>query len=116
MSSVINLDIRKIPLTEFMKAIGYEQPKSAEGNLRIYPAPYDPEQKPTMVINTDTNCWRDSKSGAHGGIYDLAYELTGATSMSDLNLYIAGQMSALRKIDIRHEPDPQVKSCRKMHL
>lgn len=55
MPTVINLDIRKIPLTEFMKALGYEHPVAADGDLRIYPTPYDPEHKPTMVINIDTN-------------------------------------------------------------
>lgn len=34
-----------------------------------------------MVINTETNLWRDTKSGAYGGIYDLAYELTGSCNM-----------------------------------
>ena len=34
-----------------------------------------------MVINTETNLWRDTKSGAYGGIYDLAYELIGARAI-----------------------------------
>ena len=50
-----------------------------------------------MVINTETNQWRDTKSGAYGGIYDLAYELTGSCNMSDLNIYIAGQMEGFSK-------------------
>lgn len=94
---VINLDIRKVKLTDFMKALGQEHPVAADGNLRIYNAPYDDKLGPTMVINIETNLWRDTKSGAYGGIYDLAYELTGSCNMSELNRYIASEMSALDK-------------------
>lgn len=69
---VVTPDIRKIRLTDFMKALGQEHPVAADGNLRIYKAPYDPKGDPTMVINIETNLWRDTKSGAYGGIYDLA--------------------------------------------
>ena len=97
MPTIIDLDIKNISLTEFMKALGQEHPVSADGNLRIYNAPYDPKGEPTMVINTETNLWRDTKSGAYGSIYDLAYELTGSCNMSELNRYIAGQMQGLEK-------------------
>ena len=105
MPTIIDLDIKNIPLTEFMKALGQEHPVAADGNLRLYNAPYDSEHAATMVINTETNLWRDTKSGAYGGIYDLAHEITGSCSMSELNRYIASEMSAIRKVDIRHEPD-----------
>mgnify|MGYP000755237087 FL=1 len=105
MPTIIDLDIKNIPLTEFMKALGQEHPVAADGNLRIYNAPYDSEHAATMVINTETNLWRDTKSGAYGGIYDLAHEITGSCSMSELNWFIASEMSAIRKVDIRHEPD-----------
>lgn len=105
MPTIIDLDIKNIPLTEFMKAPGQEHPVAADGNLRIYNAPYDSEYAATMVINTETNLWRDTKSGAYGGIYDLAHEITGNCSMSELNRFIASEMSAIRKIDIRHKPD-----------
>ncbi len=95
--TVISLDIKKVKLTDFMKALGQEHPVAADGNLRIYNAPYDANPEPTMVINTETNLWRDTKSGAYGGIYDLAYELTGSCNMSELNRYIASEMSALEK-------------------
>lgn len=39
---VVTPDIRKIRLTDFMKALGQEHPVAADGNLRIYKAPYDP--------------------------------------------------------------------------
>ena len=94
---IIPMDIRKIRLTDFMKALGQEHPVAADGNLRIYNAPYSDKPEPTMVINIETNLWRDTKSGAYGGIYDLAYELTGSCNMSELNRYIAGEMKNLEK-------------------
>lgn len=117
--AVVGLDIKKVKLTDFMKALGQEHPVAADGNLRIYNAPYDANPGPTMVINTETNLWRDTKSGAYGGIYDLAYELTGSCNMSELNHYIAGQMSGLEKpqkvepAKLEQEPD---KPKRKMRL
>ena len=103
-----------------MKALGQELPVAADGNLRIYNAPYDDKPGPTMIINTETNLWRDTKSGAYGGIYDLAYELTGSCNMSELNHYIAGQMSALNKQEQKAEPPKQEqepdKPKRKMRL
>lgn len=121
--TVINLDIRNVKLTDFMKALGQEHPVAADGNLRIYNAPYDANPGPTMVINTETNLWRDTKSGAYGGIYDLAYELTGSCNMSELNHYIAGQMSALERFkekEQKAEPPKQEqepdKPKRKMRL
>ena len=104
---VIGLDIKKVKLTDFMKALGQEHPVAADGNLRIYNAPYDPKGEPTMVINTETNLWRDTKSGAYGGIYDLAYELTGSCNMSELNRYIAAEISALNKQEHKAEPPKQ---------
>ena len=105
---IIQMDIRKIRLTDFMKALGQEHPVAADGNLRIYNAPYSVKPEPTMVINIETNQWRDTKSGAYGGIYDLAYELTGSCNMSELNRYIAGEMSGYEKRNEIQElkPDP----------
>lgn len=118
---VISLDIKKVKLTDFMKALGQEHPVAADGNLRVYNAPYDDKHEPTMVINTETNLWRDTKSGAYGGIYDLAYELTGSCSMSELNRYIVSEMSALGKSKEKEqkvEPPKQEpdKPKRKMRL
>ena len=117
--TVINLDIKKVKLTDFMKALGQEHPVAADGNLRIFKAPYDPKGEPTMVINTETNLWRDTKSGAYGSIYDLAYELTGSCNMSELNQYIAGQMSSMeksRKVEPLKQEQEHDKPKRKMRL
>lgn len=85
--------ISQIRLTDFMKALGQESPVATDGNLCVYNAPYDDKPGPTMVIDTERNLWRDTKSGAYGGIFDLAYELTGSTSMRQLVEYIEGQMA-----------------------
>ena len=102
-----------------IKPLGQEQPVTADGNLRIYKAPYDPNGEPTMVINTEINLWRDTKSSAYGGIYDLAYEMTGSCNMSELNHYIAGQMSGMEKYQKveppKQEQEPD-KPKRKMRL
>lgn len=114
---VVHIDIAKIPLTDFMKALGQEHPVAADNELRIYNAPYSDKPEATMVVNTRTNLWRDTKSGANGGIYDLAYELTGCANKSELNRYIAGEMNAFQKkqmkSDVKSEPP---KPKRKMHL
>ena len=121
--TVGGVDIKKVKLTDFMKALGQEHPVAADGNLRINNAPYDDKPGPTMVINIETTLWRDTKSGAYGGIYDLAYELTGSCNMSELNRYIASEMSALEKSKDKEqkteppkqEPEPD-KPKRKMRL
>ena len=53
--TVVGVDIKKVKLTDFMKALGQEHPVAADGNLRIYNAPYDDKPGPTMVINIETN-------------------------------------------------------------
>lgn len=103
---VIHLDIAKIPLTDFMRALGQEHPVAADNELRIYNAPYAEKPEPTMVVNTRTNLWRDTKTGANGGIYDLAYELTGCANKSELNRYIAGEMNAYKQ---REQKKPEAK-------
>ncbi len=116
---VISLDIKKVKLTDFMKALGREHPVAVDGNLRIYNAPYDAKPGPTMVINTKINLWRDTKSGAYGGIYDLAYELTGSCNMSELNQYIAGHMYGMdksQKVGSPKQEQEQDKPKRKMRL
>lgn len=113
---VIHLDISKIPLTDFMKALGQEHPVAADGDLRIYNSPYDSSAKGAMVINIRTNLWRDTKTGANGGIYDLAYELTGCANKSELNRYIAGEMNALQKKQTSKPEEKPQKPKRKMRL
>ena len=119
---VVTPDIRKIKLTDFMKALGQEHPIAADGDIRIYYAPYDIDKGPSMIINTRTNTWRDMKTGANGGIYDLAYEMTGSANIRELNMYIAGEMSNIQKVSIRQEPkeppknDDVIRAKRKMRL
>lgn len=90
---VIDLDIKNLPLEDFMKALGYE-PIKRDGSRLTYNAPYSTDNNATMIVDVEKNGWYDSKEPEkyYGGIYDLAYELTGSCNRSDLNLYIATQM------------------------
>ncbi len=98
---VIDLDINNLPLEDFMKAIGYE-PIKKDGNLLTYNAPYSVGGNATMVVDTEKNGWYDSKEPEkyYGGIYDLAYELTGSCNRSELKLYIATQMKDFKEFKI----------------
>ncbi len=96
---VIDLDIKNLPLEEFMKALGCE-PVKREGSRLTYNAPYSADSNTTMVVDTEKNGWYDSKEPEknYGGIYDLAYELTGSCNRSELNLYIATQMKNIQEV------------------
>lgn len=95
---VIDLDIKNLPLEDFMKALGYE-PIKRDGSRLTYNAPYSANRNATMVVDTEKNGWYDSKEPEryYGGIYDLAYELTGSCNRSELNLYIATQMKGFKE-------------------
>lgn len=84
-------DIRKLRLTDFMKALGQE-PISEDGPLKRYNAPYGDASESTLVINSETNQWRDVKTGAYGGLYDLVYEMTDFTDMKQMNQFIESKL------------------------
>lgn len=94
---VIDFDIKNLPLEDFMKALGCE-PIKREGERLTYKAPYSADPNATMVVDTEKNGWYDNKEPEkyYGGIYDLAYELTGSCNRSELNLYIATQMKGFK--------------------
>ena len=96
---VIDLDIKNLPLEDFMKSLGCE-PIKKDGNRLTYNAPYSTDPNATIVLDTEKNGWYDSKEPEkyYGGIYDLAYELTGSCNRSELNLYIATQMKNIREV------------------
>lgn len=91
---VIDLDIKNLPLADFMRAMGYE-PLRQDGSLLTYDCPYSTEG--TIVVDTEKNGWHDSKEPEkyYGGIYDLAYEIIGTWNKSDLNLFIAAEMKKI---------------------
>ncbi len=105
MPTIINFEAGKVKLTDFMKAIGQPEPVKKDGNIWIYNAPYVFPQTPTMEIDIERNRWNDPINKVYGNIYDLAYELTGTCNRSDLNYFVATQMSTIQKIEIKHEPD-----------
>lgn len=91
---VIDLDIKNLPLENFMKAIGYE-PTARDGCRLTYGSPYSTNG--SIVVDTEKNGWYDSQEPekCYGGIYDLAYEITGSCNRSELNLFIASEMKKI---------------------
>lgn len=95
--TVIDLDIKNLPLEDFMKAMGYE-PVNHNGNLLTYESPYSVNGN--IVVDTDANGWYDTAQPdkLYGGIYDLAYEVIGSTNKSELNLFIASELKKVREV------------------
>lgn len=95
--TVIDLDIKNLPLEDFMKAMGYE-PVNRNTNLLIYESPYS--SNGNIVVDTSANGWYDTRQPdkLYGGIYDLAYEITGSANKSELNLFIASEMKKVREV------------------
>lgn len=95
--TVIDLDIKNLPLEDFMKAMGYE-PVKRDANLLTYESPYS--SNGNIVVDTSTNGWYDTKQPdkLYGGIYDLAYEIIGSANKSELNLFIASEMKKVREV------------------
>ena len=64
-------DIRNIPLTEFLAALG-EKPVKAFGDMKLYYAPQRDDPEPMLVVDTNTNRWYDHATDQSGDIIDLA--------------------------------------------
>ena len=97
--TVIDLDIKNLPLEYFMKAMGFE-PIDRNNNLLTYESPYSANGN--IVVDTDANGWYDKEQPEkmYGGIYDLAYEIIGSANKSELNLFIASEMKKVRDVKI----------------
>ena len=95
--TVIDLDIKNLPLEDFMKAMDYE-PVNRNGNLLTYESPYS--SNGNIVVDTSSNGWYDARQPdkLYGGIYDLAYEIIGSANKSELNLFIASEMKKVREV------------------
>ncbi len=95
--TVIDLDIKNLPLEDFMKAMGFE-PINRDNNLLTYESPYSANGN--IVVDTDANSWYDKAQPEkmYGGIYDLAYEIIGSANKSELNLFIASEMKKVRDV------------------
>ena len=91
---VFDLDIHNLPLADFMRAMGYE-PTARDGNRLTYDSPYS--SNGSIVVDTEKNGWYDKQEPekCYGGIYDLAYEITGSCNRSELNLFIAVEMKKI---------------------
>lgn len=97
--TVIDLDITNLPLEDFMKAMGYE-PVNRNANLLTYESPYS--SNGSIVVDTSANGWYDTRKPdkLYGGIYDLAYEITGSANKSELNLFITSEMKKVREVKV----------------
>ena len=95
--TVIDLDIKNLPLEDFMKAMGFE-PINRNNNLLTYESPYSANGN--IVVDTKANGWYDKAQPEkmYGGIYDLAYEIIGSANKSELNLFIASEMKKVRDV------------------
>ena len=95
--TVIDLDIKNLPLEDFMKAMGFE-PINRDNNLLTYESPYSANGN--IVVDTEANGWYDKAhpEKMYGGIYDLAYEIIGSANKSELNLFIASEMKKVRDV------------------
>ncbi len=95
--TVIDLDIKNLPLEDFMKAMGFE-PINRNNNLLTYESPYSANGN--IVVDTNANGWYDKAQPEkmYGGIYDLAYEIIGSANKSELNLFIASEMKKVRDV------------------
>lgn len=95
--TVIDLDIKNLPLEDFMKAMGFE-PINRDNNLLTYESPYS--SNGNIVVDTEANGWYEKAQPEkmYGGIYDLAYEIIGSANKSELNLFIASEMKKVRDV------------------
>ncbi len=95
--TVIDLDIKNLPLEDFMEAMGFE-PINRDNNLLTYESPYSANGN--IVVDTEANGWYDKAQPEkmYGGIYDLAYEIIGSANKSELNLFIASEMKKVRDV------------------
>lgn len=95
--TIIDLDIKNLPLEDFMKAMGFD-PINRDNNLLTYESPYSANGN--IVVDTEANGWYDKAQPEkmYGGIYDLAYEIIGSANKSELNLFIASEMRKVRDV------------------
>ncbi|WP_286375604.1 hypothetical protein [Xylanibacter rodentium] len=95
--SDVKTDINDIPMTDFMKAIGFE-PLIRVGNLLMYDCPYAASEPIRTVVDKEKNCWYDTEDYSYyGDIYRLAAEITCKDNRSELTRYITTQMKKLER-------------------
>ena len=64
-------DIKNIPLTEFMAALG-EKPAVVYKGAAMYYTPYRDDPEPIFLVDTKTNRWHDYATDDSGGLKELA--------------------------------------------
>lgn len=100
-------DVDNIRITEFMEAIG-EKPVKREGYILTYNAPYNMEEllmnmsihtkgKPTCLVNTRRNVWRDSNYTQWQPLTMLMLEISWSYNPERLKAMIAKTIHEHRK-------------------
>lgn len=97
--------VNKIKIEEFLEALNI-MPVKREGNILTYNAPYALDLqgadsatfgKPTCLVDTDRNLWRDKKFTTWQPLIMLAYDMTGYYNRERLVYYVLNKVADFRK-------------------
>lgn len=98
-------ELNKIKIEEFLEALDIK-PIKREGNILTYNAPYDLEivwggpntfGKPTCLVDTERNLWRDKYYTPWQPLFSLAEYMTGYYNEFRIAGFISDEMAAYRK-------------------
>ena len=98
-------DIPKIPLTEFMAALGEKPIRKMEDTI-LYYAPQRDDPEPMLVVDTNTNRWYDHATDDSGDIIDLASLKMNPNVYNDQRDFVLKYMNELRL----------ARKCRRWHV
>ena len=97
--------VNKIKIEEFLAALDIK-PIKREGNILTYNAPYDfdmewggPETfgKPTCLVDTERNLWRDKYYSPWQPLFSLAHDMTGYYNELKIVGFILDEMADYHK-------------------
>ena len=112
-------DVSKIPLTDFLAALGFNPPFKEDKNWHyyLYNVRYFDRRDSLIYVSPITNRWRDLYSGKYGDIYDLAKALTGLDNKILQEKYIKVKIFTQCKTrNIRTKSCNIFKAKQKIHL
>ena len=103
------VDIRDMPLTDFLHKLGLKSTKK-RGNEVWFHAPYRSDRTPSFCVNTEKNIWNDFGAGMGGDIFTLAGLMTNSNDFVAQARYI-GELTnnpVERSAPPKYEPEPTV--------
>ena len=89
-------DIPKIPISQFMDALG-EKPVKELDDFKFYYAPYRDDTEPMLVVNDKLNRWYDNATDEMGNLRDLAKLTARGDHRNDIDGYIVKFMNENEK-------------------